>query len=165
MRWTLLVALIAALIGCGDSTRETEMPVHDSRSRLLARIGEVNDFERPRPLVTLEEFFEGNRDFASIGYNFYPDQPSPADFFELFRGIRSKPTVAAVLVQVQDLEDPEGWPSTDTIWVITSSTSADITSWFGERFRPDEILVGFPDSGVEPFDVPAGHQAFGVWYD
>ena len=29
------------------------------------------------PLVTLEEFFDGNNDYSSIGYNFPPPQPSP----------------------------------------------------------------------------------------
>jgi hypothetical protein len=51
----------------------------EARDRLLARIGDVNDFSRPRPLVTLAEFFEGNTDPASIGYNL-PGDPSPQDF-------------------------------------------------------------------------------------
>ena len=165
MKWFALIVLLVSLLGCSDSVHESEIPKLDNRSQLLAQIGDINDFDRPRPLVTLEEFFEGNDDYSSIGYNFYPDQPSPRDFYALFRGIRSKPTVAAVLVQVQDLEDPEGWPSTDTIWVITTSTSDDVTSWLGERFRPDDVHVGFPSTGVETFHVPPGYQAFGVWYD
>lgn len=135
------------------------------RSRILARIGDINDAERPRPLVTLEEFFEGNDDFGSIGYNFYPDQPKPAEFFEVFRAIRSKVGVASVLVQVQDLEDPDGWPSTDTIWVITSASPNELRSWLGDRFRPDDILIGFPKGRVEHHNVPPGMRALGIWYD
>jgi hypothetical protein len=39
----------------------------DSRERLLQRIGDINDRSRPRPLVTLDEFFDGNDDPGVAG--------------------------------------------------------------------------------------------------
>ena len=139
-----------------------------AREKLLRRInrnGDFNDPAVPRPLVTLEEFFEGNNDFGSIGYNF-ADQPSPAEFYELFKGIRDKPEVADVLVEVKDLEDPDGWPATDTIWIITGAPTDDVNRWLGHRFRADELIQGFPTHyPVEKYDLPAGMQALGVWWD
>ena len=143
------------------------------REKLLQRIGDINDFDRPRPLVTLGEFFEGNDDWASIGYNL-SDQPSPAEFHRLFASIEKRPDVADVRVQVQQMEDPDGWPSTDTIWIITCASPSDIREWLGERFAPDDLLEGLPkpDSqpgsvgyAVENYDVPTGMKAYGVWWD
>ncbi|MHC4474298.1 MAG: hypothetical protein ACYTEL_01550 [Planctomycetota bacterium] len=138
---------------------------------MLARInrnGDFNDPNVPRPFVTLEEFFEGNDDYGSIGYNFYPDQPAPAEFYRLFRRIRDKAEVDDVRVEVKDLEDPGGWPATDTIWIITEASPDDIKEWLGERFRADDILCGFPTEGyykTERYDLPDGMQAIGVWWD
>ncbi len=36
-------------------------------------------------LVTIEDFFEGNNDYASIGVNLYPHQPFPSDFHSKFK--------------------------------------------------------------------------------
>ena len=41
----------------------------------------------------------------------------------------------------------------------------EVASWVPERFRPDEYLDGFPESGVEPHEVRAGFRAVGLWYD
>jgi hypothetical protein len=136
------------------------------RDRLLARVGDINDFSRPRPLVTLEEFFEGNNDPASIGYNL-PDPPEPKEFYNLLADIRKRPGVADVRIEVQDLEDPDGWPSTDTIWVITTETPQEVRSWFPKRFSPDEVIEGFERSAqqVEKYSVPKGMRAVGLFYD
>jgi hypothetical protein len=120
----------------------------------------------PIPLVTLEEFFQGNTDRGSIGYNFYPDQPPPAEFYALFIAIRKRPSVADVRVQISQHDDPAAWPVTDTVWIITSASDADVKSWFGKRFAPDDLLNGFPAGRkFEPVAIPSGMRAVGVWWD
>ncbi len=140
-----------------------------ARKILVARInqgGDINNPDTPRPLVSLEEFFEGNEDYGSIGYNFYPDQPSPAEFYEIFKTIRRKPEVYDVRVEIMDLEDPQGWPSTDTVWIITSVKPDTLSMWLGSRFQADEILKGFQSEyAIEPYDIPKDNQALGVWWD
>ena len=140
----------------------------ESRQRLLQRVsvhGDINDPMTPRPLVALEEFFEGNADYGSIGYNFDP-QPAPSEFYAAFLEIRSRPDVADVRVQVNDQIEPEDWPSTDTIWIITSATPDEVQSWLEDRFKADDVIVGFPDFlALEPYIVPEGMQAIGIWYD
>lgn len=138
----------------------------EPRSTILNRIGNINDFSQPRPLVTLEEFFTGNEDYASIGYNL-PEQPSPQDFFRLLRTIRDRVDVTDVRIEVKDQEDPEGWPSTDTIWVITSASADDVVSWLPDAIKPDDVLSGFDSSAtsIEPYDLPNDTNAVGIWYD
>lgn len=139
------------------------------RDRLLARIGDINDFSRPRPLVTLEEFFEGNDDPGSIGYNL-PDPPEPREFYKFLLGLRAKGEVTDIRIEVKDLEDPDGWPSSDTIWIITTASPRDVRSWFPERLAPDEVLDGFEpygkqEPGLEAYSIPKGSRAVGLWYD
>lgn len=183
-RNVLILIYLTVFIGCDrepeNNPSRTVLPVQHSnsddgsmeaRQRLLDRInrnGDINDPGTPRPLVTLEEFFENNNDYGSIGYNFYPDQPTPAEFYHYFKTIRDKPEVTDVRVEVKDIEDPEGWPATDTIWVITKSSANDVKEWLGLRFQADDILIGFPAESyytIENYDVPEGMQAIGIWWD
>ena len=58
---------------------------------LLAEIeaqGWSDDGSGPDPVVSLELFFEGNDDLASIGCNLI-DHPGPADFYATLRAIRA----------------------------------------------------------------------------
>jgi hypothetical protein len=83
-----LCLVLLAVLGCD---RKPEQEANEAREWLLERVnrdGDINDFSVARPLVGLEEFFEGNDDYGSIGYNFYPDQPAPSEFYALFKGIR-----------------------------------------------------------------------------
>jgi len=132
----------------------------------IFRAGDINDPATARPLVSLEEFFDGNDDFGSIGYNFYPDQPAPSDFYELFKRIRSRPEVANVLVEVCQQEMPEEWPSTDTVWIITSASAGTVAKWLGERFQADDIFDGWTEHVQrEPYQLPPGMKPIGIWWD
>jgi hypothetical protein len=133
----------------------------------ISRNGDINDPSTPRPLVTLEEFFEGNDDYGSIGYNFGRPQPAPAEFYALFQQIRDRPDVSDVLVEVSQHEMPDEWPSTDTVWIITSSVESDVLAWLGDRFAPDDQLwIGWTDHKTrEPYAVPSGMRPIGVWWD
>ncbi len=132
----------------------------------LNRNGNINNPTTPKPLVTLEEFFDGNDDYGSIGYNFYPDQPSPAEFFDFFKQIRDRPEVFDVRVQLSQHEVLDEWPSTDTIWIITRSAPEEVASWLGDRFQADDMIIGWPKTWeVELYFVPIGMQPIGVWWD
>lgn len=142
----------------------TSLPDSAERQRLLARIGDINDFSKPRPLVTLEEFFEGNDDRSSIGCNL-SDQPTPDEFYKMLRAIRDQPEVVSVVVEVKDLEDPDGWPSTDTIWIVSRWSRQDLESFVPDRYRPDEWIAYPPDHAIEKLRVPIEMNAIGMWYD
>ncbi|HUG70368.1 MAG TPA: hypothetical protein VMM76_21645 [Pirellulaceae bacterium] len=150
----------------GTALEPSPLPLPDSaeRRRLLARIGDINDFSKPRPLVSLEEFFEGNDDRSSIGYNL-SDQPTPAEFYKMLRTIRDQPEVANVVVEVKDIEDPDGWPSTDTIWIVSSLPRRDLELFVPDRYRPDDWIAYPPEHAVEMLRVPIGMNAIGMWHD
>ena len=130
----------------------------------LDRVGDVNDPATPRPLLTLAEFFEGNDVVGSIGCNLTPP-PKPSAFYEFFKGIAARPEVADVRVQVTMFDDPE-WPFSDTIWVITSASPAEVADWFDEEVRPDDCWSGWTEGvTLEPCPIPPGMQPVACWWD
>ncbi|MDX2007253.1 MAG: hypothetical protein SFU83_18590 [Meiothermus sp.] len=137
--------------------------------RITTQIREFLDNpDSPAPLLTLEEFFEGNNDYGSIGCNL-PDQPSPQEFYQLFRQIRSREVVQNVLVQVHSQDDPDLWPFCDTTFLVTSAPLIEVASWFTERFRPDNIDEGWQDWEMDinraSYDFPTNVRPVVLWYD
>jgi hypothetical protein len=130
----------------------------------VSRHGDVNDAATPRPLLTLEEFFEGNAADGSIGCNLNPP-PIPAEFYKLLKAIAARPDVADIRVQITMLEIPE-WPFSDTVWVITSASPGKVAEWFDESVRPDECYLGWHENvATEPYAVPAGMEPVTCWWD
>jgi hypothetical protein len=136
----------------------------DARQRLLERIGDINTFDRPRPVVTLEEFFDGNEDPGSIGCNL-PEAVGPQEFFTFLVQLRMRQDISTVLVEVTQHDDPDDWPFSDTIWIVTSLSQGALARLFPERLRPDEWRTYPPDYEIEPIRCPAGTEAFAAWYD
>ena len=164
----------------GGATSGTGRPTPPPQSLIerINRNGDINDPDTPRPLLTLEEFFEGNDDYGSIGCNFHQGQPAPSEFYALFLQIRERPEVENVLVEVKQQEMPDEWPFTDTVWIITSATAESVREWLGKRFAADEYVIGWDESAIcwpeeeqavvqtlEPYPVPHGMQPIGVFWD
>lgn len=135
--------------------------------RITARVnrhGDVNLRTTPAPLLTLEEFFDGNEVVGSICCNLDPT-PAPADVRKVLEGIRSRPDVADVRVQVTLFDVPE-WPFSDTVWVITSAAEPEIDGLFGEDLAPSECGQGWVKGvAYEHLDVPEGMHPIGCWWD
>lgn len=141
----------------------------EALKKLLERInqqGDLQDQAVPRPLVKLEEFFEGNRDYRSFGFNLNPP-PSPQALFDLFRSIREKPEVHDVRVMVNGQEEPDSWPWSDTVWLITSAKPEEVKNWLDGPFQADDLISGFDQESrkVEHYQIPQGMNAIGVWWD
>ena len=112
--------------------------------RITARVnrnGDVNDFTTPRPLLTLEEFFEGNEVVGSIGCNL-ASTPTPAEFYAVFQRIAARPDVADVRVQVSLFDDP-AWPFSDMVWIVTSAEPQEVLGWFTDEMYPDDCSSGW----------------------
>lgn len=141
----------------------------EALKKLLERInqqGDLQDQEIPRPLVTLEEFFEGNHDSGSIGCNLNPPPP-PQAFYDLFRSIREKAEVNDVRVMIIGQDEPGSWPFSDTIWLITSAMPDEVKNWLGDQFQADDLILGFEQDcrKLERYHIPQGMRAIGVWWD
>jgi hypothetical protein len=116
------------------------------------------------PLVSLEEFFDGNNDLGSIGPNL-DSQPTPQEFYVFLKNLRSWPDVADVRILITQYDGPGIWPFSDTIFVITSASPQTVRTWIPQRFKPDEVGVDAPSDRRESVFIPAGMQTVTLWYD
>jgi len=129
------------------------------------RLGEANDPSVPRPLLTLAEFFEGNDVVGSIGCNLIPT-PTPAEFYTVLSAIAARPEVRDVRVQVTMFDNPDEWPFSDTVWVITSADTATVRAWFTEAMAPDEVQEGWVKGvAYEEYQLPAGTKPVCCFWD
>jgi hypothetical protein len=128
------------------------------------RNGDPDDVDTPRPLLTIDEFFDGNTSVGSIGCNL-PQAPLPSVFYDLFKRILARDDVADIRVQVTAFDDPD-WPFSDTVYIMTTASPEDVASWFDTGFAPDAVSEGFnPGVTYESYVVPAGVRPIGCWWD
>ena len=115
-----------------DPTRRAAL-IRTCRSYAAANHGEL-------PYVSIEQFFDGNDDLGSILCNLELD--SLGEIRERLERVRAHPDVYSLLVHVNETmeEDPECWPFSEQVLVITSLNDDDeVADLFGEEFRPDEV--------------------------
>jgi hypothetical protein len=133
-------------------------------SERVRRLGDPEDPASPRPLLSVEEFFEGNECTGSIGCNL-PGAPTPKQFRELFEAFAKRPDVKDIRVRITAFDDPD-WPFTDTVYVITTSAPESVHAWFPEDLAPDEVSEGFYENEArEPYEVPPGCRVVACWWD
>lgn len=134
------------------------------RDTLLKLVGDVNNKTRGLALVTLEQFFEGNDDAASIWCNL-PSMPDPQEVYRTLKAIRDRQDVADVRIMVTQYDGGDDeWPFSDTVFFITSATPEEVQAWLGDDSTPDEIGVD-QFSRAERIPVPAGMSAIAAWWD
>lgn len=127
------------------------------------RLGDPEDPDTPRPLLSVDEFFEGNSVVGSIGCNL-DGEPSPGAFYALFRAITERPDVKDIRVQITAFDEPD-WPFSDTVYIMTSASPEEVATWFPEELRPDETWEGFVDQLYEPYSAPDGTRPIACWWD
>jgi hypothetical protein len=92
--------------------------------------------------------------------------PTPAEFHAALSAIAARPEVADVRVQVTMFDNPDEWPFSDIVWVITSADTATVSSWFAEALRPDEVQEGWVKGvAYEECPIPAGMKPLSCWWD
>ena len=120
----------------------------------------------PLPIVSLEDFFEGNEDYGSIGCNVNV-HPGPQAFFCHLLAIRSRPDVQDILVEINEVEegDPTMWPFSESIILLTSASIQDVSEWM-KPLMPDEIIE--TNTFGRPPALPTldqGMQVYAAWWD
>jgi hypothetical protein len=129
------------------------------------RLGDPNTPMTPRPLLTLEEFFEGNQDTGSIGCNLPSNVATPQRFYSLFKAISVRPDVKDIRVRITDFDQPN-WPFADTLFIMTTATPDTVKSWFPPELAPDDVSEGFYEGETyEPYSVPLGAGVIACWWD
>lgn len=117
------------------------------------------------PMLTLEEFFDGNTDEGCIWCNL-SDPPPLADIRSFLESIRDRADVDNVYVMVTSWDGGNYWPFSDTIWIVTSASEEEVADWIPEEYAPDEISTGFFDHyKCEQPPIPPGMAAVSLWYD
>ena len=143
----------------------------NSRARLLLKIFDQGfrtpDHRHtvPPPVVSLEDFFDGNTRPQSIATNL-PDHPGLGFFRDYLMRLRSREDVQDVLINVYDLSDiaffPEsGWPHAENVHILTSAPETLVQSW-AEHLRSDGAGEGWP-YGKSP-SAPEPKAGFIWWW-
>jgi len=120
---------------------------------------------QPEPLaLSIERFFDGNDDVASIGCNLLED-PGIASFREILTGLLQRPDVEAVYAQISEIDPGDDfWPFTDIVLVV-GSISVEALRDAVSALEPDEVGLISKDS-ISPA-VAKEHQGplLQIWWD
>jgi len=129
-------------------------------SDLLAEIERQGGDE---PIVSLELFFDGNDDEASIGPNLI-DHPGVASFYATLRAIRDRSDVYGVWIAITEVMPAGEWPFTDRVYVVTSAPPADVDRWVSDLQADEPGDTGWL-GGPPPVPVPDGARVVMLWWD
>jgi len=130
----------------------------------------------PLPILSLEDFFEGNDDPGSIGCNIL-DHPGTQAFYSTLKQIRARPEVQDVLVEIYEtIKDDEyvkdgllwgrDWPLfSERVYIISSASIKQVVEW-ARLLCPDEVDEGwaFGKAPAAP-DPEQGHHVYSLWWD
>jgi hypothetical protein len=139
------------------------------RQQLVKKIAAQGQagFDKPFPIVILEDFFTGNSDLGSIGCNLN-NHPGTQKFFNVLRSIRARPEVQDVLVTIYeyDEDDETTWPFSERVYVITNASVADLSEWAKELQASEVVDDGFV-GGVPPAapKLQPGMKVLSLWWD
>lgn len=116
-------------------------------------------------VVSLEQYFEGNDDLGSIGANLGAEHPTIKFFYAHLKDIRLEKTVQDVLVRITDYSDPDSWPHSDAIYILSTNSIDDIETWVSELL-PDEITKGWM-YGVPEYapNLGKGMKPYSIFWD
>ncbi|MCA9673400.1 MAG: hypothetical protein KC464_00060 [Myxococcales bacterium] len=140
----------------------------NNRQQLIDKINrqaDPADPEAPSPIVSLEDFFEGNDDLASIGCNL-AEHPGTDGFYRVLRDVRARPNVQDVLVEIYEvMEGEDEWPFSERVYVLTSAEPDEVRGWLA-ALDPSEIEEGWA-SGASPAQplLQPRMRVLGVWWD
>lgn len=95
-------------------------------------------YNGPYPLVTLEDFFEGNDDHYSIAPNL-----DNAELFTMLKAIRSRADVQNVLIEIDDasagFQNTDAWPQASRVFFYTSAQTSEVYKW-NEQLQADGAI-------------------------
>ncbi len=120
----------------------------------------------PEPqAISIERFFDGNDDPASIGCNL-AKHPGVQAFRDVLTGLARNPGVEAVYAQIFEVDPGEEyWPFCDTVLVVGAMPATELRTAV-KGLKPDEVHA------VEREDLPENvahkHGAapvLAIWWD
>jgi hypothetical protein len=150
----------------------------ERRNALIAKIMEQYDEGaggEVLPVVSLEDFFESNWDEHSLAPNKAGDgRPPLQDCYRVLKEIRNRRDVQDVLVAIHESpeadeeEDFDIWPDSDTVYVLSSGTRAEVTAW-AAPLQPDDVGENWScGTGKKPkaaAELQPGMKVYALWWD
>lgn len=92
----------------------------------------------------------------------YPDQPTPQEFYDVFKKIKSSNKTENIFVRISDADDVD-WFYTDAVYIVGDWTVEEIREIVKE-LQPDEINEGWMYS--KPVNVPeTNSKVLSLWWD
>ncbi len=129
-------------------------------SKCNALKGELAEQEEPQ-IVSIDRFFDGNDDAASIGCNLV-EHPDIDLFRSVLTGLIERPDVTAVYARIAELDPgPDSWPFADTVIVIGSIRSEDLQKALS-ALRPTDVGL---DRSFKKLAQSHGGQPLVSWWD
>jgi hypothetical protein len=143
----------------------------NSRAKLLMKIFDQGfrtpdwRHDQPPPVVSLEDFFDGNSQPQSIAVNL-PDHPGLAFFYDRLKDIRARSDVREVLVNIYDMSDialdpARGWPYAENVHILTSADPTLVQSWAAD-LKSDGAGDGWPHGQSALAPVASGEYRW--WF-
>ena len=121
---------------------------------------ELAEQEEPQ-IVSIERFFDGNDDAASIGCNLM-EHPGMDVFRDVLTGLLRRTDVQAVYAQIAELDPAEdSWPFTDTV-VVIGSIPLDELSQAVSVLQPTDVGS---DRDFSELAQKHGGRALAIWWD
>lgn len=183
MRYILTVILCFSLLLSGCKKQEKKDDMKSKKEGLtakilqqpcgkevLSKVGTAEDFvddtnnPTPYPVVSLEDFFEGNEDLGSIGCNLI-DHPGVDTFYKILKDVRERDDVQDVLIIINQIDKCLDWPNSDSLYILTSCSKEQVSEWV-KRLQPDDIAEGWvwekPPAAPQPKE---GYKVYWVWWD
>jgi hypothetical protein len=132
-----------------------------SAERVIERTGA----DGPMPLLTLDEFFDGNTEEGSLAPNQWGyGRPPLAELAERLRRIERRPDVAWVRVQLHPETVEMGELTAEAVAVCSTADEAACTAWV-EGFEADGVVSGLVDAYRDVPGVPDGATVWSVVWD
>ena len=146
----------------------------DARRRLIENALAMLEEGSTLPAVSLEEFFEGNTDEASIGVNLPEEKHiGLAGFQRALSAIRERPDVQGVFLELTEIPEPDEqadadiWPTACVAFVVTSAPRSDVSEWVAS-LHPRDISEGWcvqpsVKTPIADVDLSPGMRPLRVW--
>lgn len=136
----ILILILLILTRCNNPTIDL-----DKRDILIKKYDLMNFPNIPQPvLMTIDEFFDGNNDEASIAPNL-DKKPNVSEYYQIFKELRKNPKVVGAFVKINEvmiyedgkLSDNE-WFYSDVIYIVGDITKEEVAEATRTLF-PDEV--------------------------
>lgn len=115
--------------------------------------------------ISFTDFFNNDNCKDAIGVNIEPEPPLAEKFHQVFKNLLDLGKADSILVRIADIDDPEDWFYSDTVYVIGNVTLEDLKAQIKE-LSPDEIyeewMYGKP---VNVDGLQNGQKIYSIWWD